>query len=476
MEAGSHFTWLDFIVLTIYFFLSMGVGGYFYFTGKSRDTEGYTAAGRSLPGIVVGLSILATYLSSISFLALPGNAYKGNWNSFVFSLSLPLAAWIAVKYFVPFYRSRGEVSAYHHLEARFGPWARLYTGIMYLLMQSVRMGSVTFLMALPLKELLGWDVATIIIITGVSVTLYSLVGGIVAVIWADAIQSVVLMGGALVCLALMLFRMPEGVDQMFAVAAEKDKFSLGSFGPSLMEKTFWVVLLYGVFINLNNFGIDQNFVQRYAASKSDKEATKSLWLGSLLYIPVSSVFFFIGTALFAFYQANADQLPERYADPAMSDRVFPWFIVSQLPPGVTGLLIAAIECPDPVIFLEPLYVSTLIFGTVGTGIALVLIRAEGILDTWWILQGIFAGGMLGLFLLGMVSRRATNPAAIIGVLVGLFVIAWMSTSPLLVDKGILPESLENPLDGNLTILFGTTTIILVGLMATQLLPNRPNSQ
>jgi SSS family solute:Na+ symporter len=122
--------------------------------------------------------------------------------------------------------------------------------------------------------------------------------------------------------------------------------------------------------------------------------------------------------------------------------------------------------------MTALYLSTLGFGTLGTAIALALIRAEGILDTWWILQGIFAGGMLGLFLLGMVSLRATNPAAIIGVLAGLFVIAWMSTSPLLVDKGFLPESLRNPLDGNLTIIFGTTTIILVGLLATQLLPKR----
>ncbi len=501
MAPGSHFTWLDLLVLAIYFILSAGVGAYFFLKGKSRDTEGYTAAGRSLPGIVVGLSIFATYLSSISFLALPGNAYKGNWNAFVFSLSLPIAGWLAVRYFLPFYRTRREVSAYHHLEVRFGPWARLYTGITYLLMQAARMGSVMFLMALPLEALLGWDVKTIILITGVTVTLYSLVGGLVAVIWSDAIQAVVLMAGALLCLIVMLFRMPEGVGQIFSIAAESDKFSLGSFGPALTERTFWVVLIYGIFINLNNFGIDQNYVQRYVASKSDKEAVKSLWFGVLLYIPVSAVFFFIGTTLFAFYVVHADQLPPEYRDAKMSDRIFPYFIVSQLPPGITGLLIAAIfaaamstistslNSAATILmtdvykrYLRPnatekgmmtaLYASTLGFGAFGTFVALLLIRAEGLLDTWWILQGIFAGGMLGLFLLGMVSQRANNPAAIIGVLAGVAVIAWMSASSVLVNKGWLPEGLKNPLDSYLTIVFGTTTILLVGMLATRLLPQR----
>jgi SSS family solute:Na+ symporter len=355
-------------------------------------------------------------------------------------------------------------------------------------------------MALPMEALLGWDIRLIILITGVSVTLYSLVGGLVAVIWADAIQAVVLMGGALVCLVLMLVRMPDGVDQMLSIASENDKFSLGGFGASLTERTFWVVLIYGIFINLNNFGIDQNFVQRYVASKSDKEAAKSLWLGALLYIPVSAVFFFIGTALFAFYAARPDQLPPEYLEPGMSDKVFPYFIVSQLPPGVTGLLIAAIFAaamstistslnsgatilmtdvykrymkPDATEknMMAALYIGTFAFGTLGTAIALVLINAEGILDTWWILQGIFAGGMLGLFLLGMISRRATNPAAITGVVAGVCVIAWMSASNVLADRRVLPDTLRNPLDSYLTIVFGTLTILLTGMLVARAIPN-----
>ena len=411
MGAGAHFTWLDLFVLIAYFALTMGVGAYFFFAGRSRDTEGYTAAGRSMSGIVVGLSIMATYLSSISFLALPGSAYMGNWNAFVFSLSLPIATWIAIKYFLPFYRSRHEVSAYHHLEVRFGPWARLYTGITYLLMQAARMGAVMFLMALPLEALLGWDVWLIILITGVSVIVYSLFGGIVAVIWTDAVQSVILMGGALLCVFVMLFRLPGGLGQMVDIAVEHDKFSLGSFGPSLTESTFWVVLIYGIFINLTNFGIDQNYVQRYVASRSDAEARKSMWLGGLLYIPVSAIFFFIGTAMFAFYTIHADLLPPEYLAEGKGDKVFPYFIVSQLPPGVTGLLIASIFAaamstistslnssatilmtdvykrymrPDATEkqMMTALYGGTLLWGALGTLIAIGLIfTQEGLLDS-----------------------------------------------------------------------------------------------
>ena len=120
----SHFTALDGFVLAGYFVATMAVG--FAFWKRSRSVAAFTAAEGSLPGWLTGLSILGTYISSISFLALPGRAFASNWNSFVFSLSLPLATWLGVKYFLPFYRNSGRVSAYEHLEARFGPWARVY--------------------------------------------------------------------------------------------------------------------------------------------------------------------------------------------------------------------------------------------------------------------------------------------------------------------------------------------------------------
>ncbi len=146
----------DFIVFFIFIAGTILFGCSFF--SKSRDAADYTAAGGKLPGWVVGMSIFATYVSSISFLALPGNAYMGNWNPFVFSLSIPLASWMAARYFVPFYRSIDSVSAYSFLEERFGYWARIYAACCYLLTQIARIGSVLFLMALPLHTMLGWSV------------------------------------------------------------------------------------------------------------------------------------------------------------------------------------------------------------------------------------------------------------------------------------------------------------------------------
>lgn len=486
----SHFTTLDLVILIVYFAVTLAIGLTFW--KKSRSVAGYTAAGGSLPGWVTGLSILGTYVSSISFLALPGKAYASDWNFFVFSLSVPLAAWVGVKYFLPFYRHGGHISAYQHLEERFGPWARSYASGCYLLMQTARIGTVTYLMALPMNVLLGWDLVTIILVTGVTTTFYTFVGGIVGVIWTDAIQTLVLMGGAVLCAVMMVTGLPGGAGQLFEIAAANDKFSLGSFSADLGASTFWVVLVYGVVINLQNFGVDQNYVQRYHTSRSDAEARKSVWLGSLLYVPLSALFFFIGTALFAYYTTRPEALPEMYRDPGKSDSVFPWFIVSVLPPGVTGLLLASIFAAamstissslnsSATIFLNDyylryvnrdatesrkmrtLYVATVIIGMAGTGLGVAMINVKSALDAWWMLAGIFSGGMLGLFLLGFLARTARRPAAMAGVLVGVLVILWMSLSAGWSGSW---AAWRSPFHGLLTIVFGTAALLVTGLLVT----------
>ena len=485
-------TALDITVLIAYLAGVVGFGC--WFVRRSRNTEGFMAASRSLPGWAVGLSIFGTYVSSISFLALPGKAFGGNWNPFVFSLSLPIAAWIAVRFFVPFYRTGGQISAYHHLEHRFGPWARTYGVACYLLTQLARMGAIMYLVALALAPFTGWDIKTIILITGVLVTVYTMAGGIEAVIWTDVVQSVVLTFGATFCLVWLMSGMPEGPGQVFRIASEHGKFSLGSFSLSLTEPTVWVVLLYGLTINLQNFGIDQGIVQRYITAKSDVEAGKSVWLGALLYLPISAMLFLIGTALFAFYASQPELLPGSINAAEKPDAVFPHFIASQLPPGMTGLLVAAIfaaamSSVDSSLnssatlilrdvyqrYLRPtagetesmcvLYASTLVWGVAGTGTALAMIHVRSALDTWWQLAGIFSGGMLGLFLLGLGPRRVGNAAAAGGVIAGVLVILWMTFSP--AGTGAL-EPLGSPFHSFLIIVIGTATILVVGLLMARL--------
>lgn len=472
------------IDLIIFFLFTGGIVlfGCSFFNKKS-SADDFTSAGRSLPGWVVGMSIFATYVSSISYLGYPGNAYSSNWNAFVFSLSIPIASYFAAKYFVPFYRSQESVSAYSFLEERFGTWARLYASACYLLTQIARMGSILFLLALPMNILMGWNIQLVIVFTSLAIIIYSMMGGIKAVIWTEAIQGFILIGGALVCLIVLLFSIPEGPVQTFQMAMAEQKFSLGEFSADLGTSTFWVCLIYGIFTNLQNYGIDQNYVQRYHTAKSEKEAKFSALFGGYLFIPVSAIFFLIGTALYTYYKVYPDLLPAEGIKP---DYVFPFFIVNQLPVGLTGLLIASIFAAgmstvatsvtsSSTIILTDYYqrirkqtsdrerlwvlkISSLVVGILGILVALALLNVDSILDAWWKLSSIFSGGMLGLFLLGYLARKARNVDAAIGVICGAIIIAWISA-----DQWLgLPES---GIHEYLAIVLGTIVIFLVGFLS-----------
>lgn len=475
------------IDLIIFALFTLGVvvfGCSFY--RKGNTSAEFTQAGRSLPGWVVGMSIFATYVSSISYIGYPGKAFASNWNAFVFSLSIPIASYFAAKYFVPFYRKGGSVSAYTFLEKKFGRWARLYASLCYLLTQIARMGSILYLLAVPMYILMGWNLHVVIIATSIAIILYSMLGGLKAVIWADAIQGIILIGGALLCLGILLFSMPDGPMQAFDLAIQSpkgNKFSLGAFTSDLTTSTFWVCLIYGIFINLQNYGIDQNYVQRYHAAKTDKDARFSALFGGYLFIPVSALFFLIGSVLYSYYTAHPNLLPEEIA--AKPDYVFPYFIVHGLPIGLRGLLIASIFAAGmstvstsvtsaATIILTDYYkplvrksserrdvfvlrLSSAIVGVIGIIVAIAMLSVESIIDAWWKLSSIFSGGMLGLFLLGIIPRRISQTAALVGCILGIIVIAWISLASTM--------SLPGPhLHEYLAIVLGTTTIFVTGFL------------
>lgn len=476
---------IDIIIFIVYLLGIVLFGISFY--KKERTSSDFSTGSGTLPAWAIGLSIFATFVSSISYLALPGIAFLSDWNAFVFSLSIPIAIFMAIKFFIPLYRSVGSPSAYTYLEERFGPWAKNYVAIFWLLTQVMRVAVILYLLALPMYVILGWDMRLIIVITGISVMIYAIFGGIRAVIWTDAIQAMILIVGALATLGFLMFSLPEGPRQYFEVAANYDKFNLGSFGLSLTESTFWVVFIYGIFINLQNYGIDQNYIQRYMSARNEKEAISSAFGGGLLYIPVSLLFFMIGTGLFVYYQVFPELLPSDFREAGMSDSVFPYFIVNGLPIGITGLLIASIfsagmstistslNSGATVILsdlyrpnkknvsekesVKVLYLASALICLLGVIISFYIIQVESALDIWWNLAGIFSGGMLGLFLLGYFSKKVTNAPAAIGVVVGLLVIIWMSLSPI-----YLADSISNPLHNYLTIVVGTLIIFFTGFL------------
>ncbi|MXV15191.1 sodium:solute symporter [Hufsiella ginkgonis] len=506
----------DLAIIAVYL-LGMVLTG-LYFSGKNKNAEQFTKASGRIPGWAIGLSIYATFLSSNTFLGVPGKAFGSNWNAFVFSLSMPLAAWVASKYFVPFYRCTGEVSAYTHLEKRFGPWARTYAVCCFLLTQLARMGSIFFGIALSLQALTGFSMQTVMITMGICIIIYTVLGGIEAVIWTEVIQGVLKTLGALLILYLIISRMPGGVSHIVEIGQRDGKLSLGSLSPDFTTSTFWVVLFYGFFINLNNFGMDQNYIQRYHTATSSRQASRSVWLCVVLYVPASLLFFVIGSCLYAYYQVHpelisgireqvaAERLPASAAAAEISrvaaslqpadygDKVMPHFMVSSIPAGLAGLIVSAILSAamstissgmnaSATVFTEDiykryinpglndkqtmrlLYLLTVLAGLLGMGAGIAMIGVKSILDAWWELSGIFAAGMLGLFLLGMISRRAGNAEALTAVIIGILVIVWM-TFP-----GLLPGDLawlRNPLHKNMIIVIGTLTIFLAGIIITNL--------
>lgn len=410
-----------------------------------------------MSGWALALTLFGSFVSSISFLAQPGKAYADNWNPFVFCLALPVAALVGAKVFVPFYRKAGDVSAYSHLESRFGAWARTYSTLSFILLQLTRTGVVTYLLAMALVPVFGWPpageenrVVLVMVGIGVVMTVFPLFGGTTAAIWTGALQSAVLTLGMLVSLLTVFWRMPQGPGEVFATAARLNKFSLGSAEISFLGPTILVVFLYALCENLKNFGVNQTYVQLYATARSDRDAKTCVWLGALIYIPLAAMTYLLGTALFAFYTAQPDLLPVGLK----ADRVFPHFIHTQLPMGLKGLVLAAVcaaatdssfNCIATLVhddiyrrYVRPrgsereslwvLRLTTLACGVAAVAIALAMLQVRQALDAWWALAGILAGGMLGLFLLGILCKSAGRAAGMAGVIAGTAAIFWMTAS------------------------------------------------
>ncbi|MFM1821136.1 MAG: hypothetical protein RLZZ402_1495 [Bacteroidota bacterium] len=488
---------LDLVLILLYLLAMVGIG--IYFSRKNKSSEQFTTASGSIPGWALGLSFYATFLSAITFLGDPGKSFGANWNPFVFSLSIPLAAIVATKWFVPFYRQSGEISAYTHLEKRFGNWARTYAMVCFILTQLARMGTIFYGIALTLNALTGIDMRLIILVAGLCIILYTVLGGMEAVIWTEVIQAILKTLGAAMILYLITLQTP--ISRIIETGMREDKFSLGTFDLDFQSSSFWVILAYGFFINLTNFGIDQNYIQRYHTAQNPRDAAKSIWLCVLYYVPVSFLFFFIGTALYSFYADNPALILELKQQVAAEkniplaalkasdygDRVLPFFMKTQIPTGFLGLLIAALLSAgmstmssgmnsSATVFLKDIYlryidpsadskkqfrlllIATTCMGALGIVFGISMIGVKSLLDVWWKLSGIFAGGMLGIFLLGFIAKKVNNFEAKFAAALGLLLIALMSF------KDALPEAFQIPLDSKMTVVVGTLTIVGIGII------------
>lgn len=489
---------IDLAIIALYLLATVGFGCAFFFRGRGAGAKHFMTGGGRLPTWAIALSVFATHVSSISFLALPEGAFDRNWWGWVNSITVPIATFVAAIWFVPFYRKATSVSAYSFLERRFGTWARIYASACFLVMQSARSGIILLLLAILVNQLLGYSYESIILVTGVATMLYSMMGGFAAVVWADAVQSLILIGGTLVCVVCLVLFTPD-LAANAKLAFDAGKTSLGSLSLSDWgTNTFWVLFLYGICINLQNFGVDQCYTQRYVAAKSAKAAAASIWGSACIYVPVTLLFTVIGTLLWMYNQATG-ALPAGIK----AAEVFPWFILHKLPTGVSGLLVAAIIAAamstvaatlnsGSTVLLEDywkrffpvrateranvvfLRTMTVCLAAVSVGIALAVVWIWGqdnktVLGMWYVIQGVFSGGMLGLFLLSLVSKRARGTAAAVATALAILTVLYI-----VLGQKVLP--LPIVLHTNLSIVLGTLVLVVGGFVVGRFVGGSPEEE
>lgn len=327
---------LDAFAVAVYLVGMLVLG--FISARRSATAENYFVGHRDFPGWLVGLSMLGSIISSTTFLALPAAAYVLDWRQLTVNLMVPFVAVLAVVVFIPFFRQGQMTSAFEYLGLRFGRLARLYGTLSFIFLQLIRLAQVLFLMSLPMQFLTGLPLEVVIIGAGVFVGLYTIAGGMETVVWADAMQALIKIGGGVLCLVCVLWQLPGGIGQVIEVGSAADKFSLGSFDWDVHQRTFWTVAILGILNWLNIYSGEQTIVQRYVSARTTREARKATILFSAVAVPTWTMFFFIGTSLFVFFTV--------FPDPAVAklqpDQVLSYFVFTHVPAGLAGIVIAAV--------------------------------------------------------------------------------------------------------------------------------------
>lgn len=420
---------------------------------------------------------------------------------------MPLGVLIAAYYFLPFFRRNNVTSAYEYLEHRFGPSVRVYGGITFIFAQLVRVSIILYLVSLLLHEITGFSIVTNILISGVFVAFYTIMGGINAVIWTDVIQTIILVLGGLLTLGVIINHLPGGLGQIFSVAISDGKLSLAEMTSSgfrsidwnfsITRKTGTMLFLVGLTSWLTEYSANQNTVQRYAAAKSTYEARKAMLVCVLSSLPIWAFYMFIGTSLYVFFQVFPTiEATEMLNGVRKAEQIFPYFILNFLPPGFTGLVIAAALAAA----MSSLDSSINAISTVGVvdiyrrhikkaekdkhylqiawliagGAALFMVCGALILnasetktlqDTATILYSITGGGLLGLYLLGFFTKKGNAKSVWIGLIVTSLFTIWTILS----KRGLVPEWLHTPFDLYYTGLIGNIIMFAVSFTAAVLL-------
>jgi solute:Na+ symporter, SSS family len=438
IQNRSLFSWVDSAVLFVCFLLM--TAGRFLFTHKTSSTNDYFKGGERIPQWAAGISIFGAKLSAITFMGIPAKTYATDWTYFFLLMTIIMVMPLVARYFIPFYRRLHVTSAYEYLGKRFNYGCRVMASALYVLLQIGRMGIVVLLPSIALTLVTGIDVNVCIILIGVISIFFTVKGGIEAVIWVEVIQVIILATGALFCLFYIPFHIND-LSGGIQVLHDTEKLKVFDFRFDFSEPTFWVVIVGGMAISLLTYGTDQTTVQRYLTTTSEAESIRSLKLGAWLTLPSTIVFFSIGTLLFLFFREQPQSVNMALDN---QDNIFPWYIVSQLPAGLSGLLIAGIFAaamssteasmnstatllttdfyqkiqpgitPKQTLFFAR--AATLSLGIFVTCIALYMAQkgVSSLWDKFNTILGLFTGCIGGAFILGIFTKKANGNGVMIG--------------------------------------------------------------
>lgn len=449
--------YLDWIVLAIYVVTLVAIGA--WANRLQTDTEAYFLGGRKVRWWAAGISIIATSFSAASILGMPGYAYTDDLWYLQYQLGDFLAAGIVIVLFIPFFHKiSGLTTAYEYLEARFDLKTRLLGSTLFVLTTLLRAGTLLYGASLLFSEVVPSDlvpgltgVEEAVVIFGVVAIVYTVMGGISAVIWTDVIQFTIMSVGVVASMAVVVMGTPGGWEAAFADASQLDKLDvLNTAEPMGGKGLLTAIFGYGL-LALSLFGTNQQPVQRYMTVENPREAQKALLLGVGAGAIGVLLSLLLGVFLFVFYKYHPGLLPEGIS----ADGVMPFFVRTQVPPLLTGALVAAVFAaamssldsalnstaaalivdfltrfkPDTSelkrLFFAKVVVVTA--GAIGIGVGIYSSRTDALLiDLILQFMGYFAGGLLGLFLLGMLTRRANGHGAFIGAIVGTLVVLMVT--------------------------------------------------
>lgn len=435
------FGWINWIVVGGYFLMTAYIG-YYFSRRRDNTTRDFFLAGNRIPWWAAGISIFGTQLSAQSFMGNSAIGFADDWSRWLKFTGVLLVAPLVIYFYLPFYRRLKVTSVYEYLERRFGVVVRLYGSVKFIVAQLIRIGVLLYLPAVALSAATGIDVYWCLVVITAFTIFYTALGGMEAVIWTDVIQVVVLLGGAVLCLGLILYEIG-GVGNFVSIGLSDEKFNIFDWRWDPTSMVVWVLLVGPLFINLGTYTTDQTVVQRYLTTKDEKGAAKSILTNAAISIPISFLFLPLGTALYIFYQ----KFPEALL-PGKNDAILPQFIVHQLPPGIAGLVIAAVfaatmsSLDSSMNSISTAYVSDfykrfsphaseekcmrlarwliIVVGLLGLATAWILASTDIrlIVDRMILLMGLMGGGLTGIFMLGIFTTRANSWGAMAGAIAG----------------------------------------------------------